>query len=334
MTQLDLSALANCQRLLIQVGLQPIQGTRFQPTGFPNLGAATYTGPDGIDMLLVESAQSVANRLESACWDEAQDDWVAPLRGVPLVKVVDANNQKLTNSVLEAHRLNSAYIESSEWFENFKNELGYDEKAKRPIEMRRKVYPAILKYDPNALLHGFFLESIAGVIRSPRALSGFIEASDVRTASSGGVKNDRVDASGKSEGGGSKEGYGNVPYARDEYVSPSIVAYFNLDLALLRGFGLGAEAEAFLVAFAMLKVQRFLTFGLRLRTACDLAIKPDGIRVTSPNGYALPSLLALEAALPGLVKAVSGFASPATTTIVWKPKKTKPSAGAAPDPEE
>lgn len=327
---LDLSALANSQRLLIEVGLQPIQGTRFQPTGFPNLGAASYTGPDGIDMLLVESAQSVANRLEAACWDEVADDWVAPLRGIPLVKVIDANNQKLTNSVLEAHRLNSAYIENSAWFEIFKTELGYDEKARRPIDMRGKVYPTILKYDPNALLHGFFLESIAGVIRSPRALSGFIEASNVRTVSSGGVKNDRVDASGKSEGGGSKEGYGNVPYARDEYVSPSIVAYFNLDLALLRGFGLGTAAEAFLIAFAMFKVQRFLSAGLRLRTACDLVIKPDGVRVTRPHGYALPSQSDLEATLPDMIKAVDSFAAPATTIVAWKPKKAKPDGNAVP----
>jgi len=31
------SALANQPRLLIEVELQPIQGDRFQPTGFPDL---------------------------------------------------------------------------------------------------------------------------------------------------------------------------------------------------------------------------------------------------------------------------------------------------------
>ena len=34
--------------------LKPLQGTRFQPTGFPNLGAARYRGPNGDEMLLVE----------------------------------------------------------------------------------------------------------------------------------------------------------------------------------------------------------------------------------------------------------------------------------------
>jgi len=29
-------------RLLLEVELQPVQGDRFQPTGFPDLGAAIY----------------------------------------------------------------------------------------------------------------------------------------------------------------------------------------------------------------------------------------------------------------------------------------------------
>ena len=39
---------------------RPVQGDRFQPTGFPSLGAATYQTKDGVK-LLVESAQSMAN---------------------------------------------------------------------------------------------------------------------------------------------------------------------------------------------------------------------------------------------------------------------------------
>jgi len=127
---IDLSALDAAPRLLIEARLEPLQGTRFQPTGFPNLGAATYDGPHGEKMLLVESAQSVANRLEAVCWDEVADDWVAPLKDLPLVKVSDGNGAAVTNSVLEAHRLNSPYIEHSDWFAAFKGEIGYDEKTK------------------------------------------------------------------------------------------------------------------------------------------------------------------------------------------------------------
>ena len=54
-------------RLLMHANLKPVQGDRFQPTGFADLGAAVYERPDGTRMLLVESAQSIANRLEDTC---------------------------------------------------------------------------------------------------------------------------------------------------------------------------------------------------------------------------------------------------------------------------
>ena len=328
---IDFTVLQETPRLLIEAELQPLQGTRFQPTGFPNLGAATYKAPDGKDMLLVESAQSIANRLEAVCWDEVADDWVKPLRGLPLVKVVDKDNKSLTNSVLEAHRLNSPYIANSDWFkQTLKQEIGHDEKAARPVDMRGKVFPALLKYDPNSLIHGIFLEKIAGVIRTPRVLSGFIEAQNVRITSSGGVKNDRVDATGES-GGGASKGYGNVPFSRDEYSAKKIIAYFNLDLAQIRAFGLGKEVEHLLIALSLFKIRKFLATGLRLRTACDLSL--EKITVTCPKqGFNLPELSELEKSLrDDLITAVAEppkvdgqekrrFANPAITEVIWNPK--------------
>jgi len=306
---LDFSLLKDSPRLLLRATLRPLQGTRFQPTGFPNLGAATYKTPDNDEMLLVESAQSVANRLEAAGWDAVANDWAGPLRGLPYISVEDGAGE-LTNSVLEAHRVNSPYIERTAWFKNtFTKEIDY--KKDHPLNMRA-VFPVIFRYDPNSLLHGFFLESIAGVIRSPRALSGFIEAEGVQVASSGGVKNDRVSASAGEEG--AKGGRGNVPYARDEFTAKAVVAYFNLDLAQIRGFGLGTAAEDLLIATALYKVRRFLQDGLRLRSACDLEAIAPGLEVTRPAGYAVPELDDLAAALPQLVKAASdGFANPAKT---------------------
>ncbi|MFN9286800.1 MAG: type I-U CRISPR-associated protein Cas7, partial [Planctomyces sp.] len=85
-----------------------------------------------------------------------------------------------------------------------------------------------------------------GRLRVSRALSAFIEASGVRVAASGGVKNDHVNPSGVT-----KEGYGNVPFARDEYVADSIVCHVNLDLAQIRGYGLGADAENLLILLSL-----------------------------------------------------------------------------------
>jgi CRISPR-associated protein Csb1 len=324
---LDFSVLDNAPRLLIEAELKPLQGTRFQPTGFPNLGAATYKAPNGTEMLLVESAQSVANRLEAVCWDEAADDWIRPLKGLPVVKVIDKDGRPLTNSVLEAHRLNSPYIANSQWFRVLKQEIGYDEKAGRPIDMRGKVYPVLLKYDPNSLLHGVFLEKIAGVIRTPRALSGFIEAQNIETASSGGVKNDRVDATGTIEGGGSSEGYGNVPFSRDEFTAGSITAYFNLDLAQIRAFALGLAAERMLVALALFKVRKFLAEGLRLRTACDLNLVT--FTVARPDNFQFPDIADLVEGLPSLIATVRDeqlLARPPVTTVTWLPQKRTVSA--------
>lgn len=315
---IDFDALAQSPRLLMEAKLRPLQGTRFQPTGFPDLGAAEYPSPDGAGrMLLVESAQSMANRLEAVCWDEVADDWIAPLKGLPYVRVRDANGASLTNSVLEAHRLNSPYIANAEGFEAIKKAVGYVEK--HPYNPRKQLAPVLLAYDTASLLHGVFLEKIAGVVRLPRTLSAFIEAGDVHVAPSGGVKLDRVQATKGGEDKTAKEGYGNVPFARDEYVSPNIVAYFNLDLAQIRAFGLGENVERLLIALALYKILRFLETGLRLRTACDLEC--EALRVTRPTQFELPTLQEVEAAVPELIQTVAAegrFSEPRVTEVTYR----------------
>ena len=84
---IDYDKLANEPRLLMQVDLKPLQGDRFQPTGFADLGPARYNAPDGTEMLLVESPQSVANRMELACWDDADQDLISDLRGLPFIRI-------------------------------------------------------------------------------------------------------------------------------------------------------------------------------------------------------------------------------------------------------
>lgn len=312
---MNLDALKNESRLLMEVDLKPLQGSRFQPTGFPDLGAADYVGPDGTRMLLVESAQSMANRLEAVCWDEANNDWALPLKGLPYVAVVDNKDKLVTNSVLEAHRLNSPYIlEGSDktFVTRLKEELGGLEKGRVDLQRLAEV---LLKYDANALLHGIFLaksDLAGGRLRLPRALSSFIEASNVTVAPAGGVKRDDVDPQGDA-----KKGFGHVPFHRDEYTG-KLTAYFNLDLAQIRGYRLGTKAEELLIAVALYKVQRVLRDGLRLRTACDL--EPDGaLRIKRPEGFTMPTLADVEKALPGLVKACSEhFASPPVTRVQYK----------------
>lgn len=296
---LDLNQLENTQRLLFAIPLKPVQGSRFQPTGFPSLGAATFQTREGT-CLLVESAQSMANRLELTIWDEAVNDVKADVRGISHVKV-QRNGRFLTDTILESHRLNSPYLleESKKaFFDRLKADLGGLETG--PID-RQKLAEVLLKYDAGSLLHGVFLakkELAGGRLRVARALSAFIEAEGVRGAASGGVKNDHVNPSGVT-----KAGFGNVPFARDEFTADQLVLYVNLDLAQIRGYGLGAEVERLLVLLALYKLRALLEGNLRLRSACDLVVDADTINATAPEGFALPDLESIKQALTPAIAA-------------------------------
>jgi CRISPR-associated protein Csb1 len=311
---MNIAALKSAPRLLITATLVPVLGTRFQPTGFPDLGAAKYSTADGRDMLLVESAQSMANRLEAVCWDAAANTWISPLDGLPLVTVTDKSGAQITNSLLEAHRLNSPYIlegKDKTFFDALRKELGADEEGRVDLQ---KLAAILLKYDVNSLLHGVFIakkDISGGRMRVPRALTAFIEASDVKVAASGGVKNDAVNPAGDA-----KKGFGNVPFHRDEFTG-NITAFFNVDLSQIRGYGLGEAAEDLLTAIALYKIQALLAAPFRPRTACDLEV--DEVTVKRPDGYTLPTLEELIAALPGMIKSASDhFANPAVTKVVFE----------------
>ena len=316
-------------RLLMQADLTPAQGRRFQPTGFPNLGAAVYDAPDRDGsrrrMALVESAASVANRLEAVCWDDAADAPHSVLTGMPYVSVTLRDSGDTTNSMLEAHRLNSAYIMLDNDFK---------ERLRREANLPTETIPGrfdmaalartVFRYDPGSVLHGVFLVNVSGVARLQRSLAGYIEATDVETADSGGVKNDRLAPSPKAlkEIGlnvSAEHGFGNVPFHRVEYTARTITAYFSLDLAQIRAYRLGEAAERFLVTLGLWKTRRFLDVGLRLRTACDLIVAED-LAAQRPAGFAIPPAAELEAELPGLIRDCAGaglFAEPAVTRLAF-----------------
>ncbi|MCH7945742.1 MAG: type I-U CRISPR-associated protein Cas7, partial [Armatimonadetes bacterium] len=316
-------------RLLMEADLRPVQGHRFQPTGFPDLGPARYTDPSGVQMLLVESPQSVANHMELACWDSVEQDLIEPLRGIPFIRVLDVENQWVSNSLLEAHRINSEYIVGKKqktyrilsrkdgaveiskklFRDEFTEEIGYQSDGR--VQWKR-FRCGLLKYDLNSLLHGCFLEEIGGRLRVTRAISGFIEAADVQVAESGGVKNNIVHPA-------LKEGKGNVPYPRTEFTAKKITAYFNLDLELLRSYGLPQEAEQLLIALALFKVCRFLSTGLRVRTACDLEPVDGGLRATRLEKVVLPPEDDLLTECSRFITSCEKhFADPAITEVQWK----------------
>ena len=262
----------------------------------------------------------MANRLEVVCWDEVTNDWVPPLQGLPVVQVRDGDGKHLTNSLIEAHRLNSPYIlegkdnQDKSVLQILKERLAKLERGRVDL---RELARVLLEFDTNALLHGVFLakrELAGGRLRLPRSLSAFIEAEDAKRAVSGGVKNDAVNPKGTAA-----KGFGNVPFARDEWTAKRITAYFNLDLRQIRAYGLGGDVERLLILLALFKIQRFLVDGLRLRTACDLDV--DKVDVTRPSSFSLPATTDIEAEIPPLIDKIGAdglFGEARVLTITYE----------------
>jgi len=106
-------------------------------------------------------------------------------------------------------------------------------------------------------------------------------------------------------------------------VAKEIKAYFNLDLALLGGYGLGDDATRLLIALSLFKIRRFLSTGLRLRTACDLEVDGELV-VTRPEGFTVPDEDdLLEECKDAIGKCKPLFADPPVTEVQWKPDKKK-----------
>jgi CRISPR-associated protein Csb1 len=360
----DLETLKSIPRILIEAALKPVAGTRIQPTGFPDLGPADYKDANDIPTLLVESAQSMANRLEAVCWDEGANDIAPELKGLPFVLVKLAglgDGSDTTTSLQEFHRLNSPYIMTGKTADGvafadvLKPQLGLvSVAARQPANRRarpaaeptteeptatekepddvagvvnlRKLATVCFKYDPNSLVHGIFLEKIAGRLRHPRALSAFIEATGVGRADSGGVKFDRAMPK-PLKGLDAKTGYGNVPFHRTEFTAKAITAYFSLDLSQIRGYGLSADATSLLELLSLWKVRKFLDSNMRLRSACELELVDGAESIIirkRPDGFTLRSANELAGDLKTLIgKCKPLFADPTVTELVWTAPKAK-----------
>jgi CRISPR-associated protein Csb1 len=173
----------NAHRTVLQADLTPLAGSRLQPTGFPDLGAAEFETADGTKADRGVGAVN-GHRLEATTWDEARADQVEPLAMLPYVRIVDPEGEFLSSSRLEAHQLASAYImkgtidgkDGEKWMAD---RLGLT--AGRPLD-HRAVARACFALDPVSLVHGVFFARKAWPWQPKiaRAVTSFIEAYDVR----------------------------------------------------------------------------------------------------------------------------------------------------------
>ncbi|RME25663.1 MAG: type I-U CRISPR-associated protein Cas7 [Deltaproteobacteria bacterium] len=321
------------RRLIYEVGLEPTTGSLLQPTGFPDIGAAEFERPvrqsDGtiewVPSLLVESPQSMANRLEAVGWDEGADQPVPALAGLPWVRVVNGTTgEYLTSSRTEAHRLASAFVKDADLDGRSMKDVireRLDLRDDTPLSARH-IAAAVMALDPLCLIHGVFFsdKEWPGQPKIQRAVTAVVEAHEVKTAHSGGVKKDHVRHK-NVEGGGSTEGYGTIPFHRTEYTAGSIVGYFTVDRDQIAAYGLGDAATDLLEAVALWEVRTLLDGGMRLRTACDLAVSGS---VTDQAGDPLPDADELEARIRTGVEACAallGVGGP--LDVEWSDAKAK-----------
>lgn len=293
-------------RLILKAKLTPTAGSVFQPTGFPDLGPAEFTRPlpndGGIQSaLLVESVQSMANRLEGSGWDRTAQRPVEALSGLPYVEVRDGDGTFLTSSRLEPHRLAGAYIRGGKIDGQDGDEWLFDRvglEKEQPLDWRA-LNASLFRLDPLCLLHGVFFSSKrwneVGNPKVRRAITAVIEAHDIQPVVSGGVKRDDVNPT-KGENRGSTDGFGFIPFGRTEYTAREIELATVVDLEQIRGYGLGEDETELLTAIALWELRSLLDRPLRLRTACDLELVEEP-EATRPTGWTFPTAADLEDAI-------------------------------------
>ena len=324
----------NKTALILHAYFEPIDGgNRFQPTGFPELGAVIYEAPGKGNkaerVCIIDSAASMANHLESVCIDATDGALHPELAGLPhVVCVTDRNGHApavgLAENVVcttftEGHRLASDYFldaliaDDGSWGkqsfrERLRQEFGIEEVVK---DKTYYIYPSgwwsifktIFKYDPNSLVHGILFAKEQ--IKISRILTANFEAFGAKTVARSGVKFDRL---GKTLSG-------QPIFSIEDVVADKLVATFVIDLGLLRSYGregkglTDAEKEL-LLKLALWKIKQMTSSPFRFRSGCFLRcnrIEIDG----------------REAALPDLHIgcAIAACALPSNPTTVYYPAK-------------
>jgi CRISPR-associated protein Csb1 len=197
----------------------------------------------------------------------------------------------VVTSLTEGHRIASTYFLEHESL-TAGNELGLEtfsktlerefeiklpgsKRAHPPAEKWWDVFKTVLKYDPNALVHGVLFPQYQ--IKIARFLTAHLEAFCAIRVDRSGVKFDRL---GKTTSG-------QPLFAVDDATASEIRATFILDVALLRSFGrterkdgsdgarvrgLSEEQKEFVAALALWKINRLLKTPFRYRSGCHLEL--------------------------------------------------------------
>ncbi|SEH13657.1 type I-G CRISPR-associated RAMP protein Csb1/Cas7g [Thermoleophilum album] len=258
-------------QVVITASLELVNGRFLQPTGFPDIGPCIYRDKDGRRWCLVESEQSMANRLEAVCMKEP-GVWTDELEKLelPVIAVLDPDENHdnlLTTNLCEPHRCASSYVldgkiddqNTKTMKQVFEQELGLTQDGDSwPLDRRAKLERLVFALDPGALLHGFqFVQWKFVGLRQTRLVHGRLEAelADEPEVHYGMVKWDAIEPEATREERANK---GQSIAAKSRIVPKKIVAWFEIDLLGLKALALDDTEKKFLLGLALWKVGAFL----------------------------------------------------------------------------
>jgi CRISPR-associated protein Csb1 len=342
--------------LVVKAKLAPVGDLdRFQPAGFPEIGHVLYKAPrpdGGIDdVCIVDSAASMANHLETVCFDSPNSTELHPdLDGMPYVvcvtdrdyKIGDplkegtTRNRRVCTSLTEGHRIASDYfldgLMNPTWAAAAIKKEGKGEKKKDvkvAAHWEGKTFREKLREDFKIEQNFVYPDNWWDIYRSifkydPNSLvhgvlfaKQQIKVSRILTAHCEASGAKRVGRSGVKFDRLGKTTSGQPIFAVDEEVADEIRATFIVDLALLRSYGnskdgLKHDEKLFLLKLALWKVGRLLQKPFRYRSGCHLRTITTTIS-TDETEYKprLPEL--------GLKEAISkcGFPEEAVTELYY-----------------
>jgi CRISPR-associated protein Csb1 len=291
-------------RVVITAAFELTNGRFLQPTGFPDIDACIYRDKEGRRWCLVESEQSMSNRLEAVCM-RSPGIWVDDLKALPLIAIRNGNGNLLATNLTEPHRIASSYVLDGKRAGNSTDMRAlFEQKVELgnggdfwPMDKRVELEKLVFALDPAALLHGFqFVQWKFVGLRQTRLLHARLEAelADEPEVHYGMVKWDAIEPESTREVRANK---GQSIAAKSRIVPKEIAATFEIDVLGLKSLLLEEAQKKFLLGLALWKVGAFLANkasfdprsrstgpSLRLRADCYLACKSISWSGISPNG--------------------------------------------------
>ncbi|MBI4524495.1 MAG: type I-U CRISPR-associated protein Cas7 [Deltaproteobacteria bacterium] len=274
------------EHIVITASLEIANGHFLQPTGFPDIDACIYRDKEGKRWCLVESEQSMTNRLEAVCM-KSPGVWIDDLKGLPVIAVRNKDGDLLTTNLTEPHRIASSYVldgkrdDNKEMKSLFEQKLGLKNGGDFwPLDKRSDLEKLVFALDPGALLHGFqFVQWKFVGLRQTRLVHARLEAelADESEVNYGMVKWDAIEPESTQEKRANK---GQSIAAKSRIVPKEIAATFEIDVLGLKNLALEELQKKFLLGLALWKVGAFLnnkpSFDARSRqTGPSLRLRSD-----------------------------------------------------------